>query len=45
MWEKVIRLLNSRRLMPELLIGLKTGLADWKRAFVAMHEGTVLKRS
>ena len=31
------------RLMPELLIGLKTGLSDWKRAFVAMHDGSVLK--
>jgi L-iditol 2-dehydrogenase len=43
MWEKVIHLLHARRLMPDLLIGLKTGLADWRRAFVAMHDGTVLK--
>ncbi len=43
MWEKVIHLLSAGRLMPELLIGLKTGLDDWRRAFVAMHDGSVLK--
>jgi alcohol dehydrogenase/L-iditol 2-dehydrogenase len=43
MWEKVIHLLHARRLMPELLIGLNTGLGDWRSAFAAMHEGAVLK--
>lgn len=43
MWEKVIHLLAERLLMPQEIIGLKTGLDDWQNAFESMHTGKVIK--
>src|SRR5690349_20264467 len=42
-WERVIHLLNSGMAKPELVVGLKSGLAGWRHAFDAMHDGTVIK--
>jgi alcohol dehydrogenase/L-iditol 2-dehydrogenase len=42
-WERVIHLLDAGLTKPEIIVGLKTGLADWKRAFDAMHDGAVIK--
>src|SRR5919108_375268 len=35
--------LVARLTRPELIVGLETGLADWRRAFEAMHHGDVIK--
>lgn len=43
MWEKVIRMLDSGQLMPDVIVGLKTGLEDWENAFQTMHSGAVIK--
>ncbi len=42
-WERVIHLLNAGLTRPDLIVGLKTGLDDWRRAFDAMHHGEVIK--
>jgi L-iditol 2-dehydrogenase len=42
-WERVVHLLDARLTKPELIVGLKTGLPDWRRAFDAMHHGEVIK--
>jgi alcohol dehydrogenase/L-iditol 2-dehydrogenase len=42
-WERVIHLLDAGLTKPELIVGLQTGLDDWKRAFDAMHDGAVIK--
>jgi L-iditol 2-dehydrogenase len=42
-WERVIHLLDARLTKPETIVGLKTGLEDWRRAFDAMHGGDVIK--
>jgi L-iditol 2-dehydrogenase len=42
-WERVIHLLNAGLTRPDLIVGLKTGLDDWRRAFDAMHQGEVIK--
>lgn len=43
MWEKVIHLLAEGLMLPEIVVGLKTGLAGWQNAFDTMHEGKVIK--
>jgi alcohol dehydrogenase/L-iditol 2-dehydrogenase len=42
-WERVIHLLDAGLAKPEVVVGLRTGLADWRRAFDAMHDGEVIK--
>ena len=42
-WERVVHLLNQRLTKPELIVGLKADLPDWRRAFDAMHHGEVIK--
>jgi L-iditol 2-dehydrogenase len=42
-WERVVHLLDARLTKPELIVGLETGLPDWRRAFEAMHHGDVIK--
>jgi alcohol dehydrogenase/L-iditol 2-dehydrogenase len=42
-WERVIHLLDARLTRPDLIIGLKSGLDGWRRAFDAMHHGEVIK--
>jgi alcohol dehydrogenase/L-iditol 2-dehydrogenase len=42
-WERVIHLLNTGMAKPELVVGLKSGLGEWRRAFDAMHGGEVIK--
>jgi alcohol dehydrogenase/L-iditol 2-dehydrogenase len=42
-WERVIQLLDARLTRPEVIVGLRTGLADWRHAFEAMHDGDVIK--
>ncbi len=42
-WERVVHLLDAGLTKPELIVGLKTGLPDWRRAFDAMHHGEVIK--
>lgn len=42
-WERVVHLLDARLTMPELIVGLKADLPDWRRAFEAMHHGDVIK--
>jgi L-iditol 2-dehydrogenase len=42
-WERVIHLLNTGMAKPELVVGLKSGLPGWRRAFDAMHDGEVIK--
>jgi len=42
-WERVIHLLDRRRTIPEAIVGLTTGLGEWREAFDAMHEGRVIK--
>jgi L-iditol 2-dehydrogenase len=42
-WERVIHLLDARLTRPELIVGLKVGLPEWRRAFDAMHDGSVIK--
>jgi len=43
MWEKVIRLLANGQMMPEVIVGLRTGLEDWKNAFDTMSSGKIIK--
>lgn len=43
MWEKVIQLLSDRFLMPEVLIGIQTGLENWQLAFESMRSNKVVK--
>ena len=43
MWEKVIHLLTERLMMPDEIVGLKTGVGDWENAFESMHSGRVIK--
>jgi alcohol dehydrogenase/L-iditol 2-dehydrogenase len=42
-WERVIHLLAEGLTRPEIIIGMRTGLDDWREAFAAMHEGRVIK--
>jgi alcohol dehydrogenase/L-iditol 2-dehydrogenase len=42
-WERVIHLLDAGLTKPELIVGLKSGLEGWRRAFDAMHHGDVIK--
>lgn len=42
-WERVVHLLDAGMMMPEVVVGLKTGLAGWHDAFEAMHTGRVVK--
>jgi len=42
-WERVIHLLASGLTGAEHIIGLRTGLSEWREAFDAMHEGRVIK--
>jgi L-iditol 2-dehydrogenase len=42
-WERVIHLLDAGLAKPELIVGLRSGLAGWRRAFDAMHDGEVIK--
>lgn len=42
-WERVIHLLDAGVTKAELIVGLKTELPDWRRAFDAMHHGEVIK--
>jgi L-iditol 2-dehydrogenase len=42
-WERVVHLLASRLTRPDLIVGLRTGLEDWRAAFDAMHDGRVIK--
>lgn len=42
-WERVVGLLAHRLTHPELIVGLRTGLAGWRSAFERMHDGTVIK--
>ena len=42
-WERVIHLLATGMAKPEIVVGLRSGLAGWRgRAFDAMHEGDVI---
>jgi alcohol dehydrogenase/L-iditol 2-dehydrogenase len=43
MWEKVIHLLATGMMMPELIVGLKADITGWREAFDAMHAGKVVK--
>jgi alcohol dehydrogenase/L-iditol 2-dehydrogenase len=42
-WERVIHLLATGMARPELVVGLRSGLSGWRRAFDAMHDGDVIK--
>jgi alcohol dehydrogenase/L-iditol 2-dehydrogenase len=42
-WERVIHLLTTGLTRPDRIVGLKTGLDGWRRAFDAMHHGEVIK--
>jgi L-iditol 2-dehydrogenase len=42
-WERVIHLLDAGLTRPDLIVGLKSGLDGWRRAFDAMHHGEVIK--
>jgi L-iditol 2-dehydrogenase len=42
-WERVIHLLDARLTKPELIVGLRVPIAEWRRAFDAMHTGSVIK--
>ena len=42
-WERVIHLLAEGVTRPEVLVGMTTGLDDWRAAFDAMHDGQVIK--
>ncbi len=43
MWERVIHLLATGMAKPEIVVGLRSGLPGWRRAFDAMHDGEVIK--
>ena len=42
-WERVIHLLATGMAKPEIVVGLRSGLPGWRRAFDAMHDGEVIK--
>jgi L-iditol 2-dehydrogenase len=42
-WERVIHLLDTGMAKPDLVVGLRSGLSGWRRAFDAMHDGEVIK--
>jgi len=42
-WERVLHLLASGLTRADLLVGLRTGLDNWKDAFDGMHDGRVIK--
>jgi alcohol dehydrogenase/L-iditol 2-dehydrogenase len=42
-WERVIHLIAEGLTHPEIMIGMQTGLQDWREAFDAMHQGRVIK--
>jgi alcohol dehydrogenase/L-iditol 2-dehydrogenase len=42
-WERVIHLLAEGLTRPEVIVGMTTGLAHWRDAFDAMHDGRVIK--
>ena len=42
-WERVIHLLDRRLTMPETIVGMRTGLENWREAFDAMHDRRVIK--
>ncbi len=42
-WERVIHLLDRGVTRPEIIVGLRAPLDDWRNAFEAMHEGRVIK--
>ena len=42
-WERVIHLLNRRLTLPEIIVGLRAPLEEWREAFDAMHEARVIK--
>jgi L-iditol 2-dehydrogenase len=42
-WERVIHLLDRRSTMPEAIVGATMPLAGWRDAFMAMHDGRVIK--
>jgi len=42
-WERVIHLLATGMAKPEIVVGLRSGLAGWRHAFDAMHDGDVIK--
>ncbi len=42
-WERVISLLAAGRTGAEKVVGLRTGLDNWREAFEGMHTGQVIK--
>jgi alcohol dehydrogenase/L-iditol 2-dehydrogenase len=42
-WERVIQLLDARLTKPDVVVGQRSGLDGWRRAFDAMHDGDVIK--
>jgi alcohol dehydrogenase/L-iditol 2-dehydrogenase len=42
-WERVIHLLDRGLTMADRIVGMTSGLAGWRDAFTAMHEGRVIK--
>lgn len=42
-WERVIHLLDAGLAKPDTIVGLRSGLEGWRRAFDAMHDGEVIK--
>ena len=42
-WERVIHLLDRQLTMPSTIVGLRTGLENWREAFDAMHDRRVIK--
>jgi L-iditol 2-dehydrogenase len=42
-WERVIHLLAEGVTEPRTIVGMTTGLEEWREAFDAMHDGRVIK--
>ena len=42
-WERVIHLLAEGVTQAQTIVGMTTGLEEWREAFDAMHEGRVIK--
>ena len=42
-WERVIHLLDRRLTLPDTIVGMRTGLENWREAFDAMHDRRVIK--
>jgi alcohol dehydrogenase/L-iditol 2-dehydrogenase len=42
-WERVLHLIANGLTGADAIVGLRTGLAGWRGAFDAMHEGRVIK--